>query len=96
MFYIDHGCIPCYYSILLILTEVDKKSLIMDENARIKTPMSLRACITIGVLAGSTIGGIIPTLFGSDMLSMASIFGNLIGGFIGIWAGYRVFNDYLR
>ena len=57
--------------------------------------MSLRGCITIGVLIGSTIGGYVPVMFGADFLSMASIFGNLIGGFVGIWTGYRVFNDYL-
>lgn len=57
--------------------------------------MSSRVLITICVLLGSTIGGYIPVMFGADLFSMYSIFGNLIGGFAGIWAGYNIYNNYL-
>lgn len=47
------------------------------------------------ILTGATIGGIagayIPTLFGdTDIFSLWSILGGMVGGFVGIWAGYKL------
>jgi uncharacterized membrane protein YeaQ/YmgE (transglycosylase-associated protein family) len=39
---------------------------------------------------GGFVGGWIPTLWGSDPFSFASILGTAIGGFVGIWAGFRL------
>jgi hypothetical protein len=38
---------------------------------------------------GSLVGGYIPTLWGSGILSMSGILLSGIGGFVGIWVGYR-------
>jgi hypothetical protein len=48
------------------------------------------------ILLGATIFGIagayVPVLFGdSDPLSGWSILGGMIGGFFGIWVGYKVY-----
>ena len=43
-----------------------------------------------GLFIGSTIGGILPALWGADMLSMSGFVLSLVGGAIGIWAGYRI------
>lgn len=45
--------------------------------------------IWLGLAVGSTIGSLVPTLFGVSAFSMASIFWGAIGGIAGIWAGYR-------
>ncbi len=52
--------------------------------------MSLKVWVTIGILSGSTIGGYIPTIWGDSFLSFSSIFGSLLGGLVGIWAGYKL------
>jgi hypothetical protein len=46
--------------------------------------------IWIGVLIGSTIGGLIPELWGGDMLSYSGVLLSAVGGFIGLWAGYKM------
>jgi hypothetical protein len=52
--------------------------------------MSTKTIIWICVFLFSTIGGSIPLLFGQSFLSYASLFGNGIGGLIGVWIGYKV------
>lgn len=39
---------------------------------------------------GSTLGGIVPTLWNAEMFSLSSVFLSAIGGFLGIWLGYRL------
>jgi hypothetical protein len=48
----------------------------------------MRARIWFGVLVGSTIGGLIPDLWGAGMLSYSSVLLSGIGGFAGLWLGY--------
>jgi uncharacterized membrane protein YeaQ/YmgE (transglycosylase-associated protein family) len=46
------------------------------------------------MLIGSTVGGFVPTLWGAELLSFSAILGNLIGGFLGIWIGYKIGQRY--
>ena len=41
--------------------------------------------IWIGMAIGSTIGGLIPNLWGADIFSISSILFTAIGGIVGIW-----------
>ena len=52
--------------------------------------VNAKALIMIGMAVGSTLGGFVPTLWGADWFSMASIAGSAIGGFAGIYAGYKL------
>ena len=52
--------------------------------------MNTKSLIWIGVFVGGTVGGAIPMLWGSDMLSMSSIFLSMVGGLAGIWAGFKL------
>ena len=52
--------------------------------------MKSKSLIMIGMVAGSMLGGWIPSLWGDGGLSMASVVTGAIGGFLGIWAGYKV------
>ncbi len=45
--------------------------------------------IWIGVLVGSTIGGMIPELWGEDAFSYTSLLFSGVGAFVGLWIGYR-------
>jgi hypothetical protein len=56
--------------------------------------MSLKSIVLLGMLVGSTIGGLVPILWGAEILSFSSILGNLIGGFLGIWGGYKIGQRY--
>ena len=49
-----------------------------------------KSLIWIGVAIGSTIGGLIPSLWGASMLSFSAILLSGLGGFVGIWAGYTL------
>ena len=52
--------------------------------------MNAKALITIGMIAGSALGGWIPTLWGADPFSLWPVLLAMVGGFAGIWAGYRL------
>jgi len=43
-----------------------------------------------GFILGSSIGGMVPLMWGDDMLSIWGFVMSLAGGIAGIWAGYRV------
>ncbi len=51
--------------------------------------MSRKSLIFWGMTIGSLVGGYIPTLWGASILSMSGILLSGIGGFVGIWVGYR-------
>lgn len=44
----------------------------------------------LGLLVGSTLGGLAPMLWGDDMLSVAGLLLSVVGGIAGILAGYRI------
>jgi len=52
--------------------------------------MSSKKLIWLGFFVGSTIGGMIPTLWGDDMISLSAIVLSTLGGLAGIWAGFRI------
>jgi hypothetical protein len=52
--------------------------------------VSPKSLITIGLIVGSTLGGVVPMLWGDGGLSMSSVFLGGIGGLLGIWGGYRL------
>ncbi|MBI2617554.1 hypothetical protein HYW55_05435 [Candidatus Gottesmanbacteria bacterium] len=55
--------------------------------------MSTKSWVMIGLIIGSLIGGYIPVFFGASLLSFSSLFGNAIGGILGIVVAYKLFND---
>lgn len=47
--------------------------------------------ITIGATIGSTVGALLPQLWGDhDFLSLSSTALGFVGGIIGIWAGVKL------
>jgi len=50
----------------------------------------MRSRIWLGALIGSTVGGLIPMLWGADLVSYTSVLLSGIGGFVGIWVGYKI------
>jgi uncharacterized membrane protein YeaQ/YmgE (transglycosylase-associated protein family) len=49
----------------------------------------VQARIWLGVLVGSTIGGIIPALWGADLLSYSALLLSTVGAVVGLWIGYK-------
>jgi uncharacterized membrane protein YeaQ/YmgE (transglycosylase-associated protein family) len=45
--------------------------------------------VLLGMAIGSFIGGYLPTLFGADSFSFTALFGNFVGGILGIWLSFR-------
>ncbi|HSW89641.1 MAG TPA: hypothetical protein VLH19_02085 [Patescibacteria group bacterium] len=54
--------------------------------------MSTKTIVWITVFLGSTIGSYIPVLLGSSFLSIASVLGSGVGGFLGIIVGIKIGN----
>ncbi len=52
--------------------------------------MNPRPLIWIGVFIGSTIGGLVPELWGAGFLSFSSAIFSMLGGIIGIFVGYKI------
>jgi len=44
----------------------------------------------MGLAIGSTVGSIIPNLWGADMFSFSSVILGAVGGIAGIWFGFRI------
>ena len=51
--------------------------------------MPKKTLIWICLTVGSLVGGYLPTLWGGDLLSFSGIILSAVGGFAGIWLGYR-------
>ena len=52
--------------------------------------MDTKKLCYIGLFVGSTIGGYVPVLWGGEILSLAGVLCTLLGGLLGIWAGYKI------
>jgi uncharacterized membrane protein YeaQ/YmgE (transglycosylase-associated protein family) len=50
----------------------------------------MQARIWLGILIGSSVGGLIPELWGAGMLSYSSVLLSGIGAFVGLWIGYKM------
>ena len=50
----------------------------------------MRSSIWIGIIIGSTIGGMIPWLWGGGMLSYSSVIMSGVGAVAGLWIGYKI------
>lgn len=50
----------------------------------------MKHSIWIGMVAGSTIGGFIPSLWGAGILSFSSIFLSALGGIAGIIIAFKL------
>ena len=52
--------------------------------------MNTKSLIWIGMFVGSTVGELLPSLWGESSFSMSSILFSTIGGVVGIWAGFKL------
>jgi len=48
----------------------------------------MRARIWMGILIGSSAGGLVPELWGADIFSYSSILLSGVGALVGLWIGY--------
>ena len=51
--------------------------------------MSRKTAIWVWMFIASTVGAYIPSLLGSGMFSLSGILFSAIGGFVGIWIGFK-------
>jgi hypothetical protein len=52
--------------------------------------MGAKGLIWIGAIVGSTLGGLLPSLWHAPFWSMWGLVLSTIGGLAGIWAGWKV------
>jgi len=50
----------------------------------------MKTLIMFAMVVGSCTGSYIPVLWGGSLLSMSSLLLGAIGGFAGIWIGYKI------
>lgn len=53
-----------------------------------------KTLVGIGLVVGSVVGGYIPILWGANLFSYSSLFGNTIGAIAGIYITYRLTEDF--
>lgn len=51
---------------------------------------SRKKLIWLLMLIGGVVGGFLPTLWGAGMLSLSSVVLTALGGFAGIWLGFKL------
>ena len=52
--------------------------------------MESKKLIWVGMTVGLFLGGLIPMAWGAGELSFSSLIFSTVGGFAGIWAGYKL------
>jgi hypothetical protein len=52
--------------------------------------MTDKKMIWIGIVVGSTLGGMIPSLWHASMFSLWGLFFSTLGGLAGIWLGWKL------
>jgi hypothetical protein len=52
--------------------------------------MKPRTIIGIGAAVGSTAGAYLPLLWGAGLFSSSSVILTTVGGFAGVWLGYKL------
>ena len=52
--------------------------------------MSRKTLIYIGMAVGGAVGGYMPMLWGDSAFSMASVLLTAVGGFLGIYLGFKL------
>lgn len=52
--------------------------------------MEQKKLITLFMFIGGGVGGYIPTLWDASMFSMSSVLLSALGGFLGIYLGYKL------
>lgn len=50
----------------------------------------MKTFIWLGAFVGSTVGGMVPQLWGAGMFSSSGVILSVVGGLLGIWGGYRL------
>lgn len=56
--------------------------------------MNSKSLIWIGVTVGSTLGSLVPSLWGAGFLSFSSVLLTAVGGFTGLWFGYKLSDSF--
>ena len=54
--------------------------------------MNSKSVIWIGMTVGSAVGGYLPMIWGGSLFSFTSIILTAIGGFAGIYVGFKLSN----
>ena len=49
-----------------------------------------RTLVWMGLFIGSTVGGLLPALWGGGMFSLSAIILSFLGALAGIWLGYKI------
>ena len=52
--------------------------------------MNSRPFVWVGMFVGSTVGGLIPNLWGAGILSMSGIILSGLGAMLGIYVGFKI------
>lgn len=63
-------------------TLIKKRRLFKNQN--------MKSVIYVCMIIGSALGSYIPLLWGAGYFSFSSVILTAIGGFFGIWVGYRI------
>ena len=50
----------------------------------------MKKLVWFGLFVGSTLGRLVPSLWGADLFSFSSIILSALGGLLGIYLGYRL------
>lgn len=69
-------------------------SFFFTESCYAQGAMNGKPLIWIGLFLGSTIGGFLPELWHASVFSFSSIVFSAVGGFVGIWIGWKISGDY--
>ncbi|MFH1170953.1 MAG: hypothetical protein V1778_00210 [bacterium] len=51
--------------------------------------MNTKSCVMAGLVIGSTLGSLLPDLWGAGWLSLTSVLFSGLGGLVGIWLGFK-------
>lgn len=57
--------------------------------------MSTKTLVWIGAIAGSIVGGLVPSLWHASFISLSGVIASTIGAVVGIWGAWKLGQNWL-
>jgi hypothetical protein len=74
----------------IAVNETDRVCSLKELVGRTSIKGTMRSTIWLGILIGSTLGGLIPWLWGDGIFTYSSVLLSGVGAFVGLWVGFKI------
>jgi uncharacterized membrane protein YeaQ/YmgE (transglycosylase-associated protein family) len=73
----------------------DARRVAADAGSTTGDRMSAKMLIWMGAIAGSMVGGLLPSLWHASFFSLSGVIASTVGAVLGIWIAWKMTRQYL-